>query len=129
MNHCVPRWVRGFLGSGAGDNEELLLPDALRAISKAAETVGGEVEVVVVANRCTDATAEIARGRARLSSRTSCGTSRPCAACRSLPRAASSTASATGTCSRWRCSSARSARVAKGTSTAWVDRCFFDFNP
>jgi glycosyltransferase involved in cell wall biosynthesis len=42
-------------------NEERLLPGALRAISKAADAVAGEVEIVVVANRCTDATAEIAR--------------------------------------------------------------------
>ncbi len=42
-------------------NEELLLPDGLRAIGVAAEHVEGDVEVIVVANRCTDATADIAR--------------------------------------------------------------------
>jgi glycosyltransferase involved in cell wall biosynthesis len=41
-------------------NEELLLPNALRAIGVAAEQVHGAVEVIVVANRCTDATVELA---------------------------------------------------------------------
>ena len=42
-------------------NEELLLPRALSAIDAAAQQVAGEVEVIVVANRCTDSTAERAR--------------------------------------------------------------------
>jgi glycosyltransferase involved in cell wall biosynthesis len=42
-------------------NEELLLPDALKAIAVAANAVDGDVEVIVVANRCTDATAALAR--------------------------------------------------------------------
>jgi glycosyltransferase involved in cell wall biosynthesis len=42
-------------------NEARLLPGGLAAIGLAARRVGGEVEVVVVANRCTDETAEIAR--------------------------------------------------------------------
>jgi glycosyltransferase involved in cell wall biosynthesis len=41
-------------------NEALLLPRALAAITAAGTRVGGEVEVVVVANRCTDDTAAIA---------------------------------------------------------------------
>ena len=41
-------------------NEELLLPDALGAVDIAAERVDGDVEVIVVANRCRDATAELA---------------------------------------------------------------------
>jgi glycosyltransferase involved in cell wall biosynthesis len=47
-------------------NEELLLPDALKAIAVAADAVDGEVEVIVVANRCTDATATIARAAGAL---------------------------------------------------------------
>jgi len=42
-------------------NEAALLPLALRSIAVAAERVDGAVEVIVVANRCTDATAELAR--------------------------------------------------------------------
>ena len=42
-------------------NEELRLPDALSSIAFAAAQVDGDVEVIVVANRCTDATAELAR--------------------------------------------------------------------
>jgi glycosyltransferase involved in cell wall biosynthesis len=42
-------------------NEELLLPRALRAIEAAAERVDGDVEVIVVANRCTDSTIDRAR--------------------------------------------------------------------
>jgi glycosyltransferase involved in cell wall biosynthesis len=42
-------------------NEALQLPDALRAITVAADRIDGDVEVVVVANRCTDATADLAR--------------------------------------------------------------------
>jgi glycosyltransferase involved in cell wall biosynthesis len=42
-------------------NEELLLANGLRAIEVAAEQVDSTVEVIVVANRCTDATAELAR--------------------------------------------------------------------
>jgi glycosyltransferase involved in cell wall biosynthesis len=41
-------------------NEALLLPKGLRAIDVAAEQVDGAVEVIVVANRCTDATVELA---------------------------------------------------------------------
>jgi len=47
-------------------NEELLLPDALKAIAVAADAVNGEVEVIVVANRCTDATVAIARAAGAL---------------------------------------------------------------
>src|SRR6202008_1367577 len=42
-------------------NEELLLPRGLAAIADAARDLGRTVEVVVVANRCTDATPDIAR--------------------------------------------------------------------
>ena len=42
-------------------NEALLLPNGLRAIDVAAGQVDGAVEVIVVANRCTDATVELAR--------------------------------------------------------------------
>jgi glycosyltransferase involved in cell wall biosynthesis len=42
-------------------NEELLLTNGLHAIDVAAEQVAGDVEVIVVANRCTDATADLAR--------------------------------------------------------------------
>ena len=42
-------------------NEEMLLPDGLRAIAIAAERIESDVEVIVVANRCTDATAALAR--------------------------------------------------------------------
>ena len=41
-------------------NEELLLPRGLAAIAAAAERTPGEVEVIVVANRCTDATVTLA---------------------------------------------------------------------
>lgn len=47
-------------------NEELLLPDALTAIAVAADAVNGAVEVIVVANRCSDATAAIARAAGAL---------------------------------------------------------------
>jgi glycosyltransferase involved in cell wall biosynthesis len=43
-------------------NEEVLLPTGLRAIAAAAEQIDGDVEVIVVANRCTDATATLSRG-------------------------------------------------------------------
>ncbi len=42
-------------------NEEALLPRGLAAIAAAAQHVDGGVEVIVVANRCTDRTAAIAR--------------------------------------------------------------------
>jgi glycosyltransferase involved in cell wall biosynthesis len=42
-------------------NEEVLLPAGLAAIGAAAEQVPGEVETVVVANRCSDATEEVAQ--------------------------------------------------------------------
>ena len=42
-------------------NEEALLPRGLAAIRAAALNVDGPVEVIVVANRCTDRTAELAR--------------------------------------------------------------------
>jgi glycosyltransferase involved in cell wall biosynthesis len=41
-------------------NEELLLPNALKSIDVAADQVERDVEVIVVANRCTDATVDIA---------------------------------------------------------------------
>jgi len=41
-------------------NEAELLPRGLRAIARAAERFGEPVEVIVVANRCTDATADLA---------------------------------------------------------------------
>jgi len=42
-------------------NEEQLLSSGLDAIAEANRSVAGEVEVIVVANRCTDRTVEIAR--------------------------------------------------------------------
>jgi glycosyltransferase involved in cell wall biosynthesis len=42
-------------------NEERFLPRSLAAIERAAQRADAEVEVVVVANRCTDRTVEIAR--------------------------------------------------------------------
>jgi glycosyltransferase involved in cell wall biosynthesis len=42
-------------------NEERLLPGGLAAIASAATEVDGAVEVIVVANRCTDSTADLAR--------------------------------------------------------------------
>ena len=42
-------------------NEARLLPKTLAAIAAAAAAVAGEVEVIVVANRCTDSTATLAR--------------------------------------------------------------------
>jgi glycosyltransferase involved in cell wall biosynthesis len=42
-------------------NEELLLGDGLQALDVAAERVAGGVEVIVVANRCTDPTVDITR--------------------------------------------------------------------
>jgi glycosyltransferase involved in cell wall biosynthesis len=47
-------------------NEELLLPRALAAIDRAADQADGAVEVIVVANRCTDATADVARAAGAL---------------------------------------------------------------
>jgi glycosyltransferase involved in cell wall biosynthesis len=47
-------------------NEEILLSRGLRAIRSAEREVGRCVEIVVVANRCTDATAEIARNAGAL---------------------------------------------------------------
>lgn len=41
-------------------NEELLLPKGLAAIAAAAERYRGDVEVIVVANRCTDSTTTLA---------------------------------------------------------------------
>jgi glycosyltransferase involved in cell wall biosynthesis len=41
-------------------NEEALLPAGLAAIAAAAERTAGDVEVIVVANRCTDSTAALA---------------------------------------------------------------------
>jgi len=41
-------------------NEQMLLPRALAAIDRAADQVAESVEVIVVANRCTDATADAA---------------------------------------------------------------------
>jgi len=43
-------------------NEERLITNGLEAIAVAAERFGGEVEIVVVANRCTDATVALAEG-------------------------------------------------------------------
>jgi len=43
-------------------NEELLLPRALASIRSAASRADAEVEIVVVANRCTDDTVLLARG-------------------------------------------------------------------
>jgi glycosyltransferase involved in cell wall biosynthesis len=42
-------------------NEELLVPNGLAAIAAASARSSGEVEVIVVANRCTDATATLAQ--------------------------------------------------------------------
>jgi glycosyltransferase involved in cell wall biosynthesis len=47
-------------------NEEVLLPDGLRAIAAAAKNVAGDVEVIVVANRCTDSTVALARAAGAL---------------------------------------------------------------
>lgn len=58
-------------------NEELLLPRGLRAIDAAAGHVEGDVQVIVVANRCTDATVDIARSPVPPSSTTSRATSQP----------------------------------------------------
>jgi len=41
-------------------NEEVLLPRAVTSIRSAARVLGADVEIVVVTNRCTDATASIA---------------------------------------------------------------------
>jgi len=43
-------------------NEELLLPRGLAAIEAARRAHDAAVEVIVVANRCTDSTADLARG-------------------------------------------------------------------
>jgi glycosyltransferase involved in cell wall biosynthesis len=42
-------------------NEEALLPRCLASIDRAQETLGEPIEVIVVLNRCTDRTEEIAR--------------------------------------------------------------------
>lgn len=42
-------------------NEEALLPGCLRSIRRAAKGCAGEIETIVVLNRCTDRTEEIAR--------------------------------------------------------------------
>ena len=62
MKQCSDR-LRGVQFSVVvpAHNEELLLPNGLRAIGAAAERVDGDVEVIVVANRCTDATVALAR--------------------------------------------------------------------
>ena len=53
--------VRGFSVVVPAHNEERLLPNGLRAIELAADRGDVDVEVIVVANRCTDATVELAR--------------------------------------------------------------------
>ncbi|MGA8852369.1 MAG: glycosyltransferase, partial [Aeromicrobium sp.] len=45
------------------NNEEALLVDAIDALETAAEQVDLDVELIVVANGCTDRTAEIAADR------------------------------------------------------------------
>ena len=42
-------------------NEAALLERGLAAVAEAGRRIGGRVEVIVVANRCTDATADLAR--------------------------------------------------------------------
>jgi len=42
-------------------NEEKFLPDCLEALERARERVEGEVETIVVLNRCGDGTEEIAK--------------------------------------------------------------------
>jgi glycosyltransferase involved in cell wall biosynthesis len=44
-------------------NEEKYLPDCLESVARASERFAGQVEVIVVVNRCTDRTEEIARER------------------------------------------------------------------
>ena len=49
-----------FSGVVPAHKEENLLPRGLRAIAAAAEKITGDVEVIVVADRCTDSTAALA---------------------------------------------------------------------
>ena len=60
LMRALPKALSVAIRTWCPRNETAGQPAALRAIAVAAAQVGGRVEMIVVANRCTDATAEIA---------------------------------------------------------------------